>query len=307
MATSTYMTVNGMYVSSDEQEFVDMAERDIARFVQQQRSAPSTSPSSSHCLLFPMFSARLRFLMHSLVQQRFCDDTTTTRTVSIGDASCRRTVVYFSEQPPPPPTAIEHGGDKDDVDSIRSSLESATIDEPTDEALIKQAIGFDGQVVVEVPTGDYDKFTVKEVDVGASFAHVLELCDFPAAYDNKTIATMLAPIAAKHAYKWVDDTHVLLLFESPAAAEEALACRDQISGAVLKPMADACAQSKSLVRRKPDSVLPFKSRPKTNTTFARRMVSNSLGIRAPVTNEQRQELDALRARRAAKKVAKQPC
>lgn len=102
--------------------------------------------------------------------------------------------------------------------------------------------------------------------------------------------------------KWVDDTHALAVFSTPFAATEALSA--QIPLMKLRHISEASKQSKLKVKRCTEFLLPFKPRPQTSASVARRMVSGALGLRVQVAPEQRKrELQMMREAKGQRRTA----
>ncbi|KAF6216511.1 hypothetical protein GE061_000853 [Apolygus lucorum] len=98
--------------------------------------------------------------------------------------------------------------------------------------------------------------------------------------------------------KWVDNTHALGIFPTPALAEEVLSSNIPI--VKIRPISQGTALSQERART---LVLPSSLRPKTCTALARRLVSGALGLRVNVTPEERAaERELLREAREKKKL-----
>uniref|UniRef100_A0A0A9YHU6 Growth inhibition and differentiation-related protein 88 n=1 Tax=Lygus hesperus TaxID=30085 RepID=A0A0A9YHU6_LYGHE len=99
--------------------------------------------------------------------------------------------------------------------------------------------------------------------------------------------------------KWVDNTHALGIFPTPALAEEVLSSNIPI--VKIRPISQGTTLSQE---RAKTLVLPSSLRPKTCTALARRLVSGALGLRVNVTPEERAaERELLREAREKKKLA----
>ncbi|VDP39855.1 unnamed protein product [Schistosoma mattheei] len=111
------------------------------------------------------------------------------------------------------------------------------------------------------------------------FQHILELYNFSKDFQNFHLEAELTGFEDSGFYlKWVDDTHCLAVFSSNDEANRALA---QISGLFMKArkINDASLASKLKIARSPgDWTMPYKKRPVTTSSTARRLISNHLGI-----------------------------
>ncbi|CAG2182037.1 unnamed protein product, partial [Oppiella nova] len=85
--------------------------------------------------------------------------------------------------------------------------------------------------------------------------------------------------------KWVDDTHALVVFSNSNAATEAL--KYIYPNVKLRPLSQAIKESKLKARKCSEFLQPFKQRPQTSASLARRLVTQSLGLRDRITPEQR--------------------
>lgn len=136
--------------------------------------------------------------------------------------------------------------------------------------------------------------------------HVIELYDFPSAFKTEDLFNALS-VAGKppdFSLKWVDDTHALAIYGSPYAAVDALASK--YSFVKMRPLAQACKESRTCARRISTALQPFKPRPATSATMAKRLVSTALGIKNTVSPEQRKmERQMLADAKAKKRLAAQ--
>ncbi|CAH8495690.1 unnamed protein product [Heterobilharzia americana] len=111
------------------------------------------------------------------------------------------------------------------------------------------------------------------------FQHILELYNFPKDFKDFHLEAELTGFEDSGFYlKWVDDAHCLAVFSSNNEANRALA---QISGLLMKArrIEDASLASKWKIARSPgDWAMPYKKRPLTTSSTARRLISNHLGI-----------------------------
>ncbi|XP_023224893.1 uncharacterized protein LOC111625875 [Centruroides sculpturatus] len=99
--------------------------------------------------------------------------------------------------------------------------------------------------------------------------------------------------------KWVDDTHALGVFSSPIAAMDALTLKHPLLK--VRPLSQGIRESKFKAKRCAEFLQPYRPRPETSATLARRLVSGALGVRLNVPKEQRelerQQLKEARDRR----------
>ncbi|XP_057378048.1 R3H and coiled-coil domain-containing protein 1-like [Daphnia carinata] len=136
--------------------------------------------------------------------------------------------------------------------------------------------------------------------------HVIELYDFPSAFKTEDLFTALN-ITGKppdFSIKWVDDTHALAIYGSAYAAVDALAVPQSVIK--MRPLAQATKESRNCARRISTALQPFKPRPVTSASMAKRLVSTALGIRNTVSAEQRKvERQMLADAKAKKRLAAQ--
>lgn len=151
-----------------------------------------------------------------------------------------------------------------------------------------------GEIKVHEAQLDYTKFEPRMPDLTASeYGHILELYNFPAEFETKDLVSALSSSRDQFNIKWVDDTHALAVFSTPFAATEALGLQTPLVR--MRPVAEASKQSKMKVKTCGEFLMPYKPRPQTSVSVARRMVSGALGMRMKVDDEQRKkELAMLR-------------
>lgn len=151
-----------------------------------------------------------------------------------------------------------------------------------------------GEIKVHEAQLDYSKFEPRMPDLTASeYGHILELYNFPAEFETKDLVSALSSSRDQFNIKWVDDTHALAVFSTPFAAKEALGLQTPLVR--MRPVAEASKQSKMKVKTCGEFLMPYKPRPQTSASVARRMVSGALGMRMKVDDEQRKkELAMLR-------------
>lgn len=152
-----------------------------------------------------------------------------------------------------------------------------------------------GEVEIRQAELDYTKFEPQIPGLTEEeYGHILEVYGFPAEFETKDLVLGLSSANDPlFTIKWVDDTHALAVFSSPIAASEALAA--QTSLLKVRHVSEASKQSKLKVKRCAEFLQPFKPRPQTSATVARRLVSGALGLPVRVQPEQRRrELQALK-------------
>ncbi|XP_046657369.1 R3H and coiled-coil domain-containing protein 1-like [Daphnia pulicaria] len=136
--------------------------------------------------------------------------------------------------------------------------------------------------------------------------HVIELYDFPSTFKTEDLFTALN-VSGKppdFSLKWVDDTHALAIYGSAYAAVDALAATQSLIK--MRPLAQATKESRNCARRISTALQPFKPRPVTSASMAKRLVSTALGIRNTVSPEQRKiERQMLADAKAKKRLAAQ--
>uniref|UniRef100_V5GGL7 R3H domain-containing protein n=1 Tax=Ixodes ricinus TaxID=34613 RepID=V5GGL7_IXORI len=168
---------------------------------------------------------------------------------------------------------------------------------------ITQALG---DIKVQYAELDYTKFEPHIPDLSeAEYGHILEIYNFPPEFETKDVVSGLSCSKDQFNIKWVDDTHVLAVFSTPFAATEALSLQTPLMK--MRHISEASKQSKLKVKRCAEFLQPFKPRPQTSASVARRLVSGALGLRVQVEPEQRRrELQMLREAKGRRKtVAKQ--
>lgn len=136
---------------------------------------------------------------------------------------------------------------------------------------------------------DYTKFEYLTPTLSQpKYGHILEMYDFPAEFETKDLESALSSSEHQFTIKRVDGTHALAVFSTPLAATQALGLRSPL--VKMRPISEACTQSRVKVKRYGEFLTPFKSRPQTSAAVAVRLLSGSLGVRAQVDPErQRRE------------------
>jgi hypothetical protein len=118
--------------------------------------------------------------------------------------------------------------------------------------------------------------------------HVLE-----AYFHSSKTLDILAETLRNHGFddiytKKVDERHALIIFPSTEKATNALFYKG-IGSFKLRPLSEATQASKRYATEKKTSLKPNCARPATNVSVARRMIENTLGVRAKIPLEQRQK------------------
>ncbi|KAL3192968.1 hypothetical protein MRX96_058475 [Rhipicephalus microplus] len=151
-----------------------------------------------------------------------------------------------------------------------------------------------GEIKVQQAQLDYSKFVDRSPNLSEEeYGHVLEMYDFPAEFKTKDLVTTLSSCRDQFSIKWVDDTHALAIFSSPFAATEALSLQNSL--VKMRPVSEASKQSKLKIKHCSEMLMPYKPRPQTSASVARRLVSGALGMRVKVDVEQRRkELQVLK-------------
>lgn len=158
--------------------------------------------------------------------------------------------------------------------------------------------------VIHAPAESYSFIEADSHD--EDLTHVIEVYDFPATLKTEDlfIALTRAGSTPDFSLKWVDDTHALAVYSNPYGAVDALATPNGV--VKLRPISQATKESRNCARRLSSSLQPFKPRPATSATLAKRLVSTALGIRNTVSPEQRKmERQMLADAKAKKRLAAQ--
>ncbi|KAB7505779.1 Coiled-coil domain-containing protein R3HCC1L [Armadillidium nasatum] len=121
-------------------------------------------------------------------------------------------------------------------------------------------------------------------NVDEQYGHIIEIYDFPAAFQTQDLLTIFQEYK-NFDIKWVDDTHALGIFATPLLAADSLSLSHPF--VKTRPLSQAIEASKLKAVRIAER-LPFKPRPETSATLARRLVSGALGLRVEVSKEQRE-------------------
>lgn len=109
------------------------------------------------------------------------------------------------------------------------------------------------------------------------FTHVIEIYDFMPDLNTEDIMEAFAEFQkSEFRLQWVDSTHALGLFSTEEAANKALAMTHPFLK--FRPLFEASIQSKNKAYQCIDAILPYKERPQTDTTVAKRFLNRALGL-----------------------------
>lgn len=193
-------------------------------------------------------------------------------------------------------------GKNDDSEATWDTLFDDT-GECVDPTILKDITKALGEIKVHEAQLDYTKYEPRIPDLTESeYGHILELYDFPAEFETKDLVSALSSSRDQFNIKWVDDTHALAVFSTPFAATDALGLQTPLVR--MRPVAEASKQSKMKVKTSGEFLMPYKPRPQTSASVARRMVSGALGVRMEVDGELRKkEIAMLREAKGKRKSA----
>ncbi|PRP79008.1 r3H and coiled-coil domain-containing protein [Planoprotostelium fungivorum] len=112
--------------------------------------------------------------------------------------------------------------------------------------------------------------------------HVIELYGFPESLVTEDFHRFLRDYQdLGYKVKWVDETHLLVVFKSPSFAQDALKSLKH-ADIKLRPFHSASEQSKSTYRATQPGYFAYERsstpRPQTTTSVARRLIGNALSI-----------------------------
>ncbi|KAK3095625.1 hypothetical protein FSP39_016823 [Pinctada imbricata] len=146
-----------------------------------------------------------------------------------------------------------------------------------------------GKVKIQKAKINYLDFKPKDPDLNYDeMGHVIEIFGFPAEFKTEDLLSIFQPYKDKgFDIKWVDDTHALGVFSSPIAAQSALSLVHPLCK--VGPLTDAARASKVKAKRAVEFLQPYKPRPETSASAARRLVSGALGLSTRVSKEQREK------------------
>jgi len=157
-----------------------------------------------------------------------------------------------------------------------------------------------GKVQIIQPPPDAYNF-IEPDSHDEDLTHVIEVYEFPSTLKTEDLFVALTRAGSPPDFslKWVDDTHALAIYGSPIAAVDALSTPNGI--VKLRPISQATKESRNCARRISSALQPFKPRPATSATLAKRLVSTALGIKNTVSPEQRKMERQMLADAKAKK------
>ncbi|XP_069068763.1 R3H and coiled-coil domain-containing protein 1 [Pleurodeles waltl] len=123
---------------------------------------------------------------------------------------------------------------------------------------------------------DYSSYGVT-VGGMVKFTHVIEIYDFIPDLNTEDIMGAFTDFQkSEFRLQWVDSTHALGLFSTEEAANKALAMIHPLLK--FRPLFEASNQSKNKAYQCIDAILPYKERPQTDTTVAKRFLNRALGL-----------------------------
>ncbi|KAJ8001546.1 hypothetical protein DPEC_G00170610 [Dallia pectoralis] len=134
-------------------------------------------------------------------------------------------------------------------------------------------------------------------------SHIVEIYDFPTEFKTEDLVKSFQTYQARgFDIQWIDDTHVLGLFNSPIAAREALRTKHPLLK--VRPLSKSSVTTRAKARSCSDYLLPAKERPQTSAALARRLVIGALGVKSPQSKEDREaEKKKLQDAREKKRLA----
>ncbi len=118
------------------------------------------------------------------------------------------------------------------------------------------------------------------IPLGSPESVIVEAYDFNPSLKTSDLTAELAPYKGRFDIKWVDDTHALVVFDTPTCASGALETgRISRRGLKLRPLSEASEQSKNRAAQLEQfwTAAP-RPRPETSSLVARRMMGGALGI-----------------------------
>lgn len=170
--------------------------------------------------------------------------------------------------------------------SVSASLSQSVLDE------LSEAFGM---VNVTHPLGSYGSYCPNAADdnfESSEFSHVVEIYDFPPSFVTDDLKREICLITHEpFDVKWVDDTHALGVFSSELAAKNALSMRNTGAAVRVRPLSEAFEGSRKKAKAcvRYDILSPFRERPETSSTVARRMVAGALGMKISVPKAVRED------------------
>ncbi|CAH1783752.1 unnamed protein product, partial [Owenia fusiformis] len=176
--------------------------------------------------------------------------------------------------------------------------------EALDPSLMEELTIAVGKVKVQKPQFDYYNYTPTDTDLDYDmYGHLIEIYEFPEEFQTRDLMHIFKDYL-EHGFdiKWVDDTHAIGVFSSVIAANTAM--RLQHPMLKVRPIFDATPQTKRKAKKSTEFLQPYKERPETSASTARRLVSGALGIGTKMSREKRaEERQKLKEARDKKKQA----
>ncbi|CAH2275012.1 R3H and coiled-coil domain-containing 1 [Pelobates cultripes] len=156
-----------------------------------------------------------------------------------------------------PSTWIEH---PDELEQILSEIRSHVSEE---------------NVCIQPLLGDYSEFKEIQTDHG-KFGHIIEVYGFTPELHTEDLEEPFMEYRDRgFRLQWVDEAHALAIFSSPEDAYAA-SCRMH-SAMKFRPLSQGSRLSKIVAHEQAD-VLPFKERPQSDVSVAKRMLNRALGL-----------------------------
>ncbi|KAM5172100.1 uncharacterized protein ACMZJ9_004961 [Mantella aurantiaca] len=130
-------------------------------------------------------------------------------------------------------------------------------------------------VFIQPLLGDFSEFSETQVDHG-KYGHIVELYGFSSTLHTEDLMEPFLEYRDRgFQLEWVDQQHALGIFSSP---EEAYAASCKTHPAMkFRPLSQGSRQSKIRAYDKTASLKPYKERPPTDASVAKRMVNRALG------------------------------
>ncbi|XP_061433871.1 coiled-coil domain-containing protein R3HCC1L-like isoform X2 [Lethenteron reissneri] len=145
------------------------------------------------------------------------------------------------------------------------------------------------ETVTTLQEPQFDYYGYRPAEPGwddGDFGHVLEIYGFPSGFRTEDLISAFSAFQSRgFDVKWVDDEHALGLFNSPIAAQDALAMKHALVRT--RPLCRASSPTRDKARRNPEFLQPVRPRPQTSAVLARRLVAGALGVRSGASPEQR--------------------
>lgn len=130
---------------------------------------------------------------------------------------------------------------------------------------------------------DFSEFAETQVDHGR-FGHIIEVYGFSSTLSTEDLMEPFQKYRDRGFHlQWVDQSHALGIFSSPEDAYAA-SCRTH-PAMKFRPLSQGSRQSKMLAHDKTVSLQPYKDRPPTDASVAKRMVNRALGQQKPEADQ----------------------